>query len=186
MNFDLPKLTWPLACDVQPVSSFQQLALCILDKTKGLSHLKMNTNSCFGAFWWLAHVEGELDFQNLCKLGLGGYPLLFAPHTHGLRWIAPSLSVTLKAVVMSVYDAVRWGGGGGGGGGSAVLQSNVWGGEKIGVNVMKPFHCVARQYINIWSTTVVSTISYIMYIYIHCEYINIEFHLATITMIQYG
>lgn len=129
----------------------------------------MNTNSYFGTFWWLVHMEGELDLQNLCKLGLGGYPLwtLFAHHTHGLRWIALSFPVTLKAVVMSTYDA--------GGGGSAVLQYE---GEK-------KIWCWCHETISLCSQTVYqhlehyNCISHFIYMYIHCEYRNIELHLAT-------
>ena len=77
--------TGKASCGVQSVSSIQRYARCIVGTTRDFPDLKINTNSCFGAFWRLMHAYGR-RLMDSSKSGVAAISLqlyLLTMYNHG-------------------------------------------------------------------------------------------------------
>ena len=154
---------------------FNGLHFAFLVKTKGLSQSK---NEHKQLFWNLLMTSAYGRRAGLAKSlqigirGLSAVNFICSSYT----WVEMD-STQLPSDFESCGDVNIWCRGGG------VLFCSMRGRKKFGVDVMKPFHCAARQYINIWSTIIVSAISYICIFIVNIE---ISSYIWLLTMIQYG
>ena len=82
------------------------------EKKRDIPDLKLNTNSCFGAFWLLVHVEGHrAGLVPDQQIGIRGYPpvTLFAYHAYGTRSLSntPDHTYTIRVDIWQ-GQTVQW------------------------------------------------------------------------------